>query len=198
MRGYIIKRLLLGIPTILGAMLLIFTIMRVIPGDVAVLIAVGGSEGEEVVAEEKVEKIRVQLGLDRPVYEQFGEWVWQVVTWDLGDSFILRQPVTEMLARKLPMTLQLGLMALLLSWIIAIPIGILSAVKQDTPLDYIPRFISIIGLAIPNFWLGILILTFAAAWFNWFPPIIYQTPWDDPVVNMTQLFFPCLVHLSMK
>ena len=98
MRGYIIKRLLLGIPTILGAMLLIFTIMRVIPGDVAVLIAVGGSEGEEVVAEEKVEKIRVQLGLDRPVYEQFGEWVWQVVTWDLGDSFILRQPVTEMLA----------------------------------------------------------------------------------------------------
>ena len=82
MRGYIIKRLLLGIPTILGAMLLIFTIMRVIPGDVAVLIAVGGSEGEEVVAEEKVEKIRVQLGLDRPVYEQFGEWVWQVVTWD--------------------------------------------------------------------------------------------------------------------
>ena len=193
MRGYIIKRLLLGIPTILGAMLLIFTIMRVIPGDVAVLIAVGGSEGEEVVAEEIVEKIRVQLGLDRPVYEQFGEWVWQVVTWDLGDSFILRQPVTEMLARKLPMTLQLGLMALLLSWIIAIPIGILSAVKQDTPLDYIPRFISIIGLAIPNFWLGILILTFAAAWFNWFPPIIYQTPWDDPVVNMTQLFFPCLV-----
>ena len=111
MRGYIIKRLLLGIPTILGAMLLIFTIMRVIPGDVAVLIAVGGSEGEEVVAEEKVEKIRVQLGLDRPVYEQFGEWVWQVATWDLGDSFILRQPVTEMLARKLPMTLQLGLMA---------------------------------------------------------------------------------------
>jgi peptide/nickel transport system permease protein len=98
-----------------------------------------------------------------------------------------------MLARKLPMTLQLGLMALLLSWIIAIPIGILSAVKQDTPLDYIPRFISIIGLAIPNFWLGILILTFAAAWFNWFPPIIYQTPWDDPVVNLTQLFFPCLV-----
>ena len=193
MRGYIIKRLLLGVPTILGAMLLIFTIMRVIPGDVAVLIAVGGSEGEEVVNEEKVEKIRIQLGLDRPVYEQFGEWVWQVVTWDLGDSFILRQPVTEMLARKLPMTLQLGLMALLLSWIIAIPIGILSAVKQDTPLDNIPRFISIIGLAIPNFWLGILILTFAAAWFNWFPPIIYQTPWDDPVVNLTQLFFPCLV-----
>ena len=193
MREYIIKRVLLGIPTILGAMLLIFTIMRVIPGDVAVLIAVGGSEGEEVVNEEKVEKIRIQLGLDRPVYEQFGEWVGQVLRWDLGDSFILRQPVTEMLARKLPMTLQLGLMALLLSWIIAIPIGILSAVKQDTPLDYIPRFISIIGLAIPNFWLGILILTFAAAWFNWFPPIIYQTPWDDPVVNLTQLFFPCLV-----
>lgn len=193
MRKYAARRLLLGFPTILGAALLIFVIMRVVPGDVAVLIAIGGAEGEEEKSVEAVNVIREKLGLNEPLHMQFLTWMWDVAHWDLGNSLWTRQPVKDLLARRYPLTLQLSIMALLLSWIIAIPVGILTAVKQDTPLDYIPRFLSIIGLAIPNFWLGILTMTYLASIFGWVPALTYSVPWRDPVENFSQLMFPALV-----
>ena len=193
MRKYVTQRLLLGIPTVFGAAVLIFVIMRIAPGDVAVLIAIGGGEGEEDRSVEAVEVIREKLGLNKPLYMQFGTWMWDVAHWDLGESLWTRQPVKELLARRFPLTLQLSAMALVLSWAIAIPIGMLSALKQDTPLDYIPRFFSVIGLAIPNFWLGILMLTYLAAFFGWVPALVYSSPWSSPGENFTQLMLPALV-----
>ena len=186
MRKYAAQRLALGIPTILGAAILIFVIMRVVPGDVATLIAIGGSEGEEQISAAAIEKMRDTLGLNQPLHMQFANW-------DLGRSLWTRQPVKELLIRRYPLTLQLSAMALLLSWLIAIPIGILTAVKQDTPLDYIPRLVSIVGLAIPNFWLGILVMTYLAAILGWVPALTYSVPWKDPVENFSQLMLPAVV-----
>lgn len=193
MRKYAARRLALGIPTVLGAALVIFAIMRIAPGDVATMIAIGGAEGEEEKSVEKVNLIREKLGLNEPLHMQFVNWMWDLAHWDLGQSLWTRQPVKELLVRRYPLTLQLSAMALLLSWLIAIPIGILSAVKQDTPLDYIPRFISIIGLAIPNFWLGILTMTYLAAVLGWVPALTYSVPWRDPLENFSQLMLPALV-----
>lgn len=183
----------MGLPTILGAAVFIFLIMRVVPGDVASLIALGGSEGEEGTSRERIESIRRQLGLDKPTYMQFLSWMGDVARWDLGNSLWTRQSVSELLGRRFPLTLQLAAMALALSWIIAIPIGTLTAVKQDTPLDYWPRFVSIIGMAIPHFWLGILMLTYLAAFFGWIPSLTYQVPWRDPMTNFSQLMLPAVV-----
>jgi peptide/nickel transport system permease protein len=193
MRKYAIKRVLVGIPTVFGAALLIFIIMRVVPGDVATLILIGGSEGEEQIREEDLQALRVQLGLDKPLPLQFLTWIADVARWDLGTSLWTRQPITDLIARRFPLTIQLALMALVISWLVAIPVGVLSALKQDTPLDYVPRFISIIGLATPNFWLGILTMTYLAAIFGWIPPLTYQAPWVNPGDNFTQLIFPALV-----
>jgi len=193
MRKYAAQRLALGIPTILGAALLIFAIMRIAPGDVATMIAIGGAEGEEEKSVEAVELIREKLGLDQPLHMQFANWMWDLAHWDLGQSLWTRQPVKDLLVRRYPLTLQLSAMALLLSWLIAIPVGILTAVKQDTPLDYIPRFVSIIGLAIPNFWLGILTMTYLAAVLGWVPALTYSVPWRDPLENFSQLMLPAVV-----
>ena len=193
MRTYVAQRLALGIPTIIGAAVLIFIIMRVVPGDVATLIAIGGAEGEEQISAAAIEQMRERLGLNEPLYMQFATWMWDLAHWDLGRSLWTRQPVEELRARCYPLTLQLSAMALVLSWIIAIPIGILTAVKQDTPLDYIPRLMSIVGLAIPNFWLGILVMTYLAAILGWVPALEYSVPWKDPIENFSQLMLPAVV-----
>ena len=193
MRTYVAQRLALGIPTIIGAAVLIFIIMRVVPGDVATLIAIGGSEGEEQISAAAIEQMRERLGLNEPLYMQFATWMWDLAHWDLGRSLWTRQPVDELLARRYPLTLQLSAMAHVLTWIIAIPIGILTAVKQDTPLDYIPRLMSIVGLAIPNFWLGILVMTYLAAILGWVPALEYSVPWKDPIENFSQLMLPAVV-----
>ena len=172
---------------------LIFVIMRVAPGDVASLIAIGGAEGEEEINQAALDKIRERLGLDAPLHMQFLNWMWDLAHFDLDESLWSRQPVKDLLIRRFPLTLQLSAMALVLSWIIAIPVGILSAVKQDSPLDYIPRFLSIIGLATPNFWLGILMLTYLAAFLGWVPALTYQAPWRAPTENFSQLMLPAIV-----
>ena len=193
MRRYAIKRVLVGIPTVFGAALLIFIIMRVIPGDVAVLILIGGAEEEEQIREEDLQALRAQLGLDKPLPVQFLTWMVDLARWDLGESLWTRQPITDLITRRFPLTIQLAFMAIVISWTVAVPVGIISALKQDTALDYIPRFISIIGLATPNFWLGILTVTYLAAIFGWIPPLTYKAPWVNPADNFTQLIFPALV-----
>ncbi|MBI4340442.1 MAG: ABC transporter permease [Chloroflexi bacterium] len=193
MGKYALRRLLISIPAILGAALFIFILMRVVPGDVAALIVIGGTEGESQAVQEATELVRQQLGLDKPVHVQFFSWMWDLLRWDLGQSIWTRQEVTELIARRFPLTIQLALMALFISFLVSIPVGVLSAVKQDSVLDYLPRFLSILGLAAPSFWLAILVITYLAAWFGWIPALTYTPPWVNPARNVSQLIFPALV-----
>ena len=192
MSQYIIRRLLLAIPTVIGASLLIFVVLRVVPGDVAEILAGGGGEAQRATLE-RVELLRKELRLDRPIHEQYALWVADFFQGKWGVSLWTHQQVTELLAARYPVTLQVAVMAIIMSLIIAIPLGIVSAVKQDTAADYIARLFAIIGLAIPHFWLGILILYFLAKYSGWIPPITFVSPFKDPLGNLSQFIFPAIV-----
>jgi peptide/nickel transport system permease protein len=187
-RTYILKRLLLIVPTLLGVAVIVFMIMRVIPGDVALMI-LGGDDGGQI-NQEQVTALRQQLGLDRPLIVQFGAWLWGVVRFDFGNSLWTGQPIVHELVIRLPLSLQLALMATFVSVLIAIPLGTLAAVRQDTWLDYVIRVVSIGGLAIPSFWIGILCILFLVIYFGWGPPLEFTPPWVDPWVNLQMMIWP--------
>ena len=187
MRTYILKRLLLIVPTLLGVASLVFVIMRVIPGDVALLI-LGGDSGQ--VDQKQLAAVRQQLGLDQPLVVQFGTWLWGVLRFDFGTSLWTGQPVTEELLIRLPLSLELALLATMVSVVIAIPLGMLAAVRQDTWVDYVVRVISIGGLAVPSFWIGILCILFLVIVFGWGPPLEFTPPWVDPWANLQMMVWP--------
>ena len=191
MRDYIIRRLLLLVPIMLGVSFLTFAMFRVIPGDAAVLQCGFGCTPEVV------EELRHDLGLDRPWYVQYGDWVWGVVQGDFGESITESGlSVTTDLKRRLPITAEILIMSIILSVVLGVPPGVLSAIRPGTPLDFMARVVSVLGLSIPNFWLGILIITFGLSWFGWTPPQFgrgYVPFFDDPWVNLQQFFFPSLV-----
>lgn len=191
MATYIVRRILLMIPTLLGAVTLIFLLMRLLPGDVALYI-LGSGESSEV-NKQALEQIRQDLGLDQPLIVQYGRWLWGAVQLDFGNSYWTRQPVTEELKRRYPITANLAVMSLLLGTLIAIPVGVLSAVRQDTLADYAARVFVIAGLSLPNFWLAILIILGLVHYFQWLPPLNYAPFWADPWLNLKQLAFPALV-----
>ena len=188
MRTYILKRLLLIIPTLLGVAVIVFLIMRVIPGDVALMI-LGGDDGGQI-NQQQVDALRKQLGLDQPLIVQFATWLWGVVRFDFGNSLWTGQPIVHELAIRLPLSLQLALMATFVSVLIAIPLGTLAAVRQDTWVDYVVRVVSIGGLAIPSFWIGILCILFLVIYFGWGPPLEFTPPWVDPWVNLQMMIWP--------
>jgi peptide/nickel transport system permease protein len=190
MRTYILKRLLLIIPTLLGAATLVFLIMRVIPGDVALLI-LGGDDGGQIDAQQ-LAKVRQQLGLDQPMIVQFGTWLWGVMRLDFGTSLWTGQPVIEELLIRLPLSLELALLATMVSVIISIPLGMVAAVRQDTWVDYVVRVVSIGGLAIPGFWVGILTILALVIFFGWGPPLEFTAPWVDPWANLSMMVWPVL------
>jgi peptide/nickel transport system permease protein len=187
-RTYILKRLLLIIPTLLGVAVIVFLIMRVIPGDVALMI-LGGDDGGRI-DQSQVDALRRQLGLDQPLIVQFGTWLWGLVRFDFGNSLWTGQPIVHELAIRLPLSLQLALMATFVSVLIAIPLGTLAAVRQDTWVDYVVRVVSIGGLAIPSFWIGILCILFLVIYFGWGPPLEFTPPWVDPWVNLEMMIWP--------
>ena len=191
MRDYIIRRLLLLVPIMLGVSFLTFAMFRIIPGDAAILQCGFGCTPEVV------EELRHDTGLDRPWYVQYGDWVWGVVQGDFGESITESGlSVTTDLKRRLPITAEILIMSIILSLVLGIPPGVLSAIRPGTPLDFIARIGSVLGLSIPNFWLGILIITFGLSWFGWTPPQFgrgYVPFFDDPWVNLQQFFFPSLV-----
>ena len=188
MRTYILKRLLLIVPTLLGVAAIVFLIMRVIPGDVALMI-LGGDDGGQM-DQQQVVALRERLGLEDPLIVQFGRWLWGIVRLDFGNSLWTEQPIIHELAIRLPLSLQLALMATFVSVLIAIPLGTLAAVRQDTWVDYAVRVISIGGLAIPSFWIGILVILFLVIFFGWGPPLEFTPPWVDPWVNMQMMLWP--------
>ena len=191
MRKYIARRLVLFVPTLLGVSIAIFTLLRVIPGDVAALM-LGGAEGEGSYTQEDLERVREQLGLNDPIYVQYGTWIWQLVRFDLGDSIALGRPIAGELKRQFPITLQLAIFTAIIVALIAIPVGVLAAVKQDTWIDYILRSIAVIGLAAPSFFIGMLIILGLSLYFRWIPPIAFVNLWDNPTVAFQQLVFPAI------
>ena len=189
MRIYLAKRLLLIVPTLLGVASLVFVIMRVIPGDVALLI-LGGDSGQ--IDREQLAAMHRQLGLDQPLLVQFGTWLWGVVRFDFGTSLWTGRPVVEELLIRLPLSLELAFLATGVSVLIAIPLGMLAAARQDTWVDYVVRVVSIGGLAIPSFWVGILVILLLVIYFGWGPPLEFTPPWVDPWANFQQMVWPVI------
>ena len=187
---YIVRRILFMIPTLLGAVTLIFVLMRLLPGDVALYI-LGSGESSDV-NKQALQQIREDLGLDQPLIVQYGRWLWGAARLDFGNSYWTRQPVIDELKRRYPITANLAVMSLLLGTLIAIPIGVLSAVRQDTLADYAARIFVISGLSLPNFWLAILIILGLVHYFKWLPPLDYAPFWADPWQSLKQLAFPAL------
>jgi peptide/nickel transport system permease protein len=192
---YIIKRLLLIIPTLFGAAILVFLLMRLIPGDVCEL-RLGGTGG--YFDEEALKICQQELGLDQPMYVQMFDWLWGLVRFDLGVSMWTGRPVLEEISLRFQLSLEIAILATLTAVIIALPCGIISAIKQNTWIDYAVRAFSIAGIAMPSFWLGILIilglLIVSQAWFGepWLMPIEYTPIWVDPVANLSQVIWPAL------
>src|SRR5207245_3402525 len=191
MSSYIFRRILWTIPTLLGAVALIFLLIRLLPGDVALYIL--GSDESSEANKQALEEIRHELGLDQPLIVQYGKWLWGAARLDFGNSYWTHQPVIEELKSRYPMTANLAFMSLLLGTLIAIPIGVLSAIRQDTLVDYAARLFVIAGLSIPNFWLAILVILGLVHYFVWLPPLNYEPFWVDPWLNFKQLIFPALI-----
>ena len=191
MQRYIATRLLLFIPTILLVTVVVFLLMRVMPGDPALLI-LSGSEGEGSFSPEQLANLRHDLGTDRGLHIQYLDWVWEMLHGDLGESYWYRVDIRTLLEKRLPLTLELSAVATLISFIVAVPLGVLSALFQDTIPDYIARIFSFTGIAIPTFLTGLIVVYLLVRLFNWFPPLDYTEPWKNPVTNFSQIIFPAL------
>jgi peptide/nickel transport system permease protein len=189
MYKYVVRRLLLAIPVLLLSSLIVFGLMRVMPGDA--LVALMGESGN--VGAKELAKLRKDLGLDRSYHEQYLLWVWQMVSFNPGHSIFTNEPIPVALKKAIPVTVELAGLALALGLVIAIPIGVLSATRQDKPADYVGRVTAVAGLSIPDFWFGTLVITFAAIWFRWIPPIGYVSLWEDPLRNLQQFVLPAAV-----
>ena len=195
MSKYIVKRILLMIPTLFGAAFLVFFLLRLIPGDVCELRLAGTGL---YVDQETIDICRYKLGLHQPMMVQFFDFLVGIVTFDLGESMWTGKPIVHEMGLRFELYLQIGIMATITSIFIAIPLGTISAIRQDTWVDYIVRTISIAGIAIPSFWYGILIilglLIFTQTWFGepWMPPLDYVPIWEDPWRNLSQLIWPAL------
>ena len=190
MLRFVINRFLLMIPTLVGVAAIIFLLLRVIPGDVVEARFMSG-EGSGASAE-VLKAERARLGLDKPVWEQFAIWLWGVVRFDFGISMWTGSPISDEIALRFALSLQVALMATVVATVLALPLGVLAALKQDTWVDYTVRIFSIAGLAMPSFWLGILMILGFLVIFKWVPPMIYTPFWVDPWQNLLQLIWPAL------
>jgi peptide/nickel transport system permease protein len=187
MSRYVIRRLLLLVVTLFGVSVFVFGLIRLLPGDAVTMLL------QDYAYAENLDALRAKLGLDRPVYVQYWEWLGKVLRGDLGQSLRSRQPIIDELVRRLPITAELGLLAMLIGLFISIPVGVLSAVRQDTVTDYLARGVAVAALAIPGFWLGTLVITFPSIWFRWTPPLQYTPLHVDPVKNLTHVIIPAAI-----
>jgi peptide/nickel transport system permease protein len=182
---YVVKRLLLVVPTLLLVSLFVFAIVRAIPGDVVDMMLEQFQYGRDAA------ELRARLGLDRPVLEQYAGWVSRVVRGDFGQSLWTRRPAMHDLADRFPVTITLSLLSIVVSLLIALPVGILAAVRQDSAADYAARSVAIGALSIPNFWLATLIVVVPSVWLNWAPSIGNFTPFSaNPAGYLGQFLLP--------
>ncbi len=190
MAKYIVKRFFLMIPTLLGVAILAFVLLRLVPGDIveARLMGAGGT----FVTAEMLAQERAKFGLDQPVWRQFATWLWGLARLDLGHSMWTGAPIVEEIKLRFALSLQVAVMATVVATLLAIPLGVVAALKQDTWVDYAVRVFSIAGLATPSFWLGIIIILGLLIVFRWLPPMVYTPFWIDPWQNLAQLIWPTL------
>ncbi len=190
MHAYIIRRLLLIIPTLFLATLIVFFMIRLIPGDVIDLMA---AEKQAVTGMDR-EAIAHELGLDIPIHVQYGRWIGDIfLHGSLGASLWKKIPVMGLILERLPVTIELGLMALIIAILVALPIGIYSAMRQDTAGDYFGRTISILAMSVPGFWIGTIIMVFPALWWGWSPQVQLIRFVDNPLRNLGQFIIPATV-----
>ena len=187
LRRYLVKRLFVAIPSLVIASLIVFTLPRLIPGDVVALML------EEKAYAKDLEELRAKLGLDRPIYVQYVRWLGSIALGDLGESLWTRRPVIEELGRRLPVSLELGFVAVVTAIVIAVPVGVISAVRQDTVQDYAARSAAILGLSIPGFWLATLIIVLPAIWWGWRPMTGYSEISQGVVAHASQFILPGIV-----
>ena len=195
-RGYVIRRLALSVVTVVVASFLVFTLMRLTPGTVvdAMIAQYRGMNPEQIDVDRARADIERSLGLDRPFLTQYGHWIAGIVLrGDLGESLWRRTPVLREIAARWPVTAQLGLLAFIISQLIALPIGIYSAVRQDTFGDYLGRSFAILAIAVPGFWIGTLVIVYPSIWWGYAPPFTYVGFFEDPIGNLQILFIPSVV-----
>ncbi len=187
LRRYVAKRLLVALPSLLIASLIVFTLPRLIPGDAVQLMVAETGYAKDL------NELRARLGLNRPLHVQYVDWLGHVVRGDLGESLWTRRPVLEEIGQRLPVTGELALYAAIVALLIAVPVGVLSAARQDTLGDYAARSAAILGLSMPNFWLATLIIVLPAIWWGWRPVAAYTDFARDPVGHVTQFFLPAII-----
>jgi peptide/nickel transport system permease protein len=187
MLSYLANRTLMMVPTLFGVAVLIFFLLRVVPGDI-VEVKLRGDGG--TVTKETLESERKRMGLDKPLPAQFVDWMKGMATLDFGQSMWTDRPVSEEIAARLELSIEVAIIATFIAVLIAIPMGTLSALFHDTWIDYAIRLFTIAGLAVPSFWLGMLVILSLLSFFNWLPPITYTPIYVDPVANLSQLIWP--------
>jgi peptide/nickel transport system permease protein len=187
MHVYLARRLLLVIPTLIGVSIIVFMLVRLLPGDAVTMLLQEYNYGKDA------DELRAKLGLDRPIHIQYFDWVGGVARGDLGTSLRSKGPVAEELVNRMPVTAELGLLAMLVGLAIALPVGIIAAVRQDAWSDYLGRSVAIGLLAIPSFWLGTLVITLPSVWWGWTPPLRYTRLLDDPMKNLGHVIIPAII-----
>ena len=190
MRQYTLKRIGLFIPTILLMTILVFFVMRVVPGDPAIALLEGDGGGSYT--QQDLENLRAELGTDRNIAAQYVSWLGGIIKGDFGDSYCFKASVMTELGNRMPRTLELAVLAITLSVFFSVPLGIVSAIKPDSWLDLGARTFTIIGIAIPNFLMAILMILLLLAVFNWLPPLGYVELWENPLRNLQQMIFPAI------
>lgn len=187
MKTYLLKRLLAAIPSLLIASVIVFTLPRLLPGDAVQLMVEEKAYGKDV------DELRAKLGLDKPLHVQYVAWLGKIARGDLGESLWTRRAVSEELGRRLPVTLTLGVMAVVFAVLMAIPIGVFSAVRADTMGDYAARSLAILGLSVPGFWLATLVIILPAVWWGWSPHLGF-TEWQaSPGMFLLQFLLPAAI-----
>ena len=192
MQRYLLTRAIYSIPTIIGITVLIFIAMRVLPGDPLAMVGGEGSGGVHRLTDEELQAARHNLGLDRPYVVQYLDWMWDVVRLNMGTSFWRGEPIIDIIMRRGPITAQIALMAIMVSWLIGIPTGLFSAIKRNTVADYAVRGLTTVFMAIPSFWIGLVVVLIGVLWFTWRPPITIVYFWDDPSRNLQMTIGPAL------
>ncbi len=193
MRTYLIRRLFLVIPTLLLVSILVFLTIRMVPGTVIDAMVSEGAGQASLGRTVDQEYIRHALGLDEPVYVQYWKWLTGVVRGDLGNSLWTGRSITQEMVAKLPISLELGIMAMIIGMVISVPIGIYSAVRQDTLGDYVGRTVAIVMMSLPGFWIATIVIVFPSIWWGWTPALKYIRFTQDPAGNLVQFIVPAAI-----
>jgi peptide/nickel transport system permease protein len=187
-KTYVVQRLAVALLTLLGMSVVIFTLLRLAPGDIVdILFSTAG-----YVSPSEKQAIMKELGIDRPYWLQYLDWLRQILTGDLGKSYRYDQPAWDVIRPLVPVTLELAALSILFAVVIGVPTGVVSAVRQDTALDYVLRVFSLAGLAMPSFWLGMVIILGLVTWLAWIPPLTYVSPREDFTLHAVQFLLPAL------